>query len=449
MSQAMVILMALLLVGLVLATAAAGLGYRLTPERKRREAKRQFLTWCIKGLGLPALAWMLMNLGLSWNLPPFMPVIQAAQAAGGAWGPEFVQVVGVGLFIIFSYWTAVTLLWALARARAGIEEEDARSDFKTLCLTCTLAMFVPALIIWAVGGWSLFGVAVCTILLPLAGYAPGILNMKAVPPMYARAIARIKFGKYSEAEWEIIRELEKSEDDFQGWLMLAELHANHFKDLGEAEKTVIGICDQPKVTPSQLSIALHKLADWYLKLADDPDAARRALQAVITRLPNTHLAHMAQLRINQLPATRAELRQQRVGKPVRIAPMAELPPPPPPAPELDREQAARAANGCVALLQQDPNNVAAREKLARILAEQLGKVDLGIDQLNLLLGMAEQPDETRAEWLSLIVAWQLQYREDLEAGREGLKRLIQEYPQSPRAFEAQRRLFLMEAGARR
>jgi hypothetical protein len=44
---------------------------------------------------------------------------------------------------------------------------------------------------------------------PIAAYAPNIVQTKKLPPMYGRAIAKLKFGKYSEAEVEIIRELER------------------------------------------------------------------------------------------------------------------------------------------------------------------------------------------------------------------------------------------------
>jgi len=60
------------------------------------------------------------------------------------------------------------------------------------------------------------GLAAIAILLPIAGYAPAILRRKRLPPIYARAIAKMKFGKYSEAEREIIRELEKVRRRFEG-----------------------------------------------------------------------------------------------------------------------------------------------------------------------------------------------------------------------------------------
>ena len=281
----------------------------------------------------------------------------------------------------------------------------------------------------------------------MAGYGGTLLAEKA-PPIYARAVARMKFGKYSEAEWEIIRELEKCEDDFEGWMMLADLYANHFNDLPEAEQSILEICEQPRTTPSQLSIALHRLAEWHLHLAGDPDAARRTLQMICTRLPGTHLAHMAQLRINQLPGSAAELRRQQDGAPIPLPALRDTAGETPPLPESgqERHQSAEAANTCVEILNRDPNNVPARERLARLFAEHLDQPDLGIEQVTLLLDLPDQPESRRAEWLGLIAAWHLRYRHDSEAGRSTLERLIREYPKTPQAIAARRRLQLLDAG---
>jgi len=272
-----------------------------------------------------------------------------------------------------------------------------------------------------------------------------------MPPMYARAVARMKFGKYSEAEWEIIHELEKCEDDFQGWMMLAELYGNHFNDLVEAEQTILEICDQPKTTASQLSVALHRLADWHLK-AGDPEPARRALQMISDRLPHTHLARMAQLRLSQLPATAEELREQRHAKPIPLPALGDsLDAGPEPAPTpAEQAEAAAQANACVEALRQDPNQAAARERLARLLAERLGQPDAGIEQMRLLLNLPGQPDAKRAEWLGCIAAWNLKFCHDPDTGRKNLERLIEEFPTSPQALAARRRLQLMisEAAAR-
>jgi len=420
--------------------AAVVLAYRLTPEHHRQQRVRWLVLWSFKGLFLPIILWTLVNLGLSFELQPFMPEIQEAQNTGGRWGFPFLRVVGYGLFIVCSYWAAITLGWAVAKAGLGLNGK-LRSDFKGLCFSSGLGMFLPALGLVVLGGLPVAGMAAAAIFAPIAGYAPRIIRAKKLPPMYSRAIARMKFGKYNEAEWEIIHQLETCEDDFDGWMMLAGLYAKNFNDLAEAEQTVLEICDQPRTNPSQLSVALHRLSEWHLNLADNPDAARRALQMICDRLPGTHLAHMAQLRINQLPQTVEELREQRLNKPIPLREDLEsdvltINP----SSELDKAQAARMANACVEELRLDPNNLPAREKLARLLAERLNQVDLGLEQMTLLLNLPDQSDAKHAEWLHLMGMWQIQYRQDLQLGRKTLERVIREFPQSPEAAAARRRL---------
>ena len=445
MSEAVFVFLTLGCLSAGFVALAIFLGFRLTPEDTRKPLRRWFILWGVRGWGAPVLLWAIMNVGISWTLQPFMPAVQAAKNRGGDWAPEFVYVLALGLFVISSYWCAVTLGWFLTSLSAAADKE-ARKDFKALCITCVMAFIVPAGIILVLGGWPTLGVAATAMLAPMAGYAPGILQPKKIPPMYARAVARMKFGKYSEAEWEIIRELEKSEDDYEGWMMLAELYANHFRDLTEAERTVMEICAQPTTTLSQISVALHRLADWQLKLGQDPVAARRALQMVCNRLPGTHLARMAQLRINQLPLTREDLREQQSAKPIPLPALGDKldEPPAPLDAQSARRKAAQDANACVERLKQDPNNIAARERLARIFTEDLNQPDLGLEQLTLLLNMPDQPELKRADWLGLVAAWHIKFKHDLMTGRKFLERLLHEFPQSPQAFAARRRLELLE-----
>lgn len=85
------------------------------------------------------------------------------------------------------------------------------------------------------------------------------------------------------------------------------------------------------------------------------------------------------------------------------------------------------------------------EKLARLLAEPLGKVDMAVDQIELLLGMGNQPGVKRVEWLTLIAGWQLQLLQDETAAMETLTKIIADLPNTPQAFSAQRRLNLIKA----
>jgi len=385
-----------------------------------------------------------MNVGLSWRLQPFMPQIQAAQNSGLSWFPEWLRVVSAGLFILSTYWSSATLVWVLVNTSRAVDPEP-RRDFRSLCLTCCLGLGIPALLIAWLGGWSMIGFAAAIIIAPMAGYAPALLKPQELPPMYARAIARVKFGKYSEAEWEIIRELEKCEDDFEGWLMLAELYATHYHDVLEAERTIMEMCDQPRLTPSQLSVALHRLADWQLKLAGDPDAAQRSLQVVVDRLRGSHLARMAQLRLDQIPKSKEELQDLQEARPIPLPPLGQtLDSEESDMPHLERHEAAKQANDCVEQLKHNPNHVPARERLARLFTEQLERADLGIEQLQLLLNMPEQPESKRAAWLALMAAWYIKQRQDPETGTRLLRRLADEFPETTFAFAARQRLERMK-----
>jgi hypothetical protein len=428
-----------------LVAAAGFMTWRLLILIGVKDPRNWLTRWCIKGLALPLLVWALMNFGLSFSLQPFMPSIQAAQNRGAQWFPLFLRVVGTGWAVISSIWASVTMAWILARASAGLDEERL-TGFRGLCFACACGMLIPgAMLLWLCGS-SGIGFAAFGMLAAIAGYAPGLLNLQKTPPMYARAVAKLKFGKYAEAEAEIIHQLEKCEDDFQGWLMMAELYALHFHDLNEAEQTVLEICDQPSATPSQISVALQKLADWHLNPGDNPEAARRALEMICNRLKGSHLAHMAQLRINQMPENAAELHELRHARPIPLPALGDSfdPGPDQPISFAQKAEATELANACVDRLTHDPNNVAAREKLARLLTERLHQPERGLEQLTLLLNMPDQPDLKRAEWLGLVAAWQIRHLHNQETGRKIMERIIHEFPNSPQAMAARRRLKVLE-----
>src|SRR3954471_14763203 len=184
-----------------------GLSYRLIPQYSAKRRIFWLLIWAVQGLFLPIVLWAVMNYGISWSLQPFMPEVQVAQNSGEPWFPQYLRVIGRGIFIVSSDWAALTLGWVIAWAAADLREEQARSDFKALSITCSIAMLLPGIGIYYLGGLPVLGLALMGMAVPIAAYAPNIVQTKKLPPMYGRAIAKLKFGKYTEAEWEIIREL--------------------------------------------------------------------------------------------------------------------------------------------------------------------------------------------------------------------------------------------------
>jgi hypothetical protein len=404
--------------------------------------RRWLIAWLVKGLVAPIALWISLNCGWPFPLASWWSVPQ-----GGTWLQQKLILFAPGIAIAASYWSAATLgWWLLARVR----EVESSRDF--IVSTAVWAAFLSPFIILLFYSFGLAGLGfiVTMGLLAIAHSTMLQLNKARTAPMYSKAIASIKFGKYDEAELEVLEELEKCENDFDGWMMLAELYATHFHDMPGAERTIIDLCKEPGLTPTQVSIAFHRLADWELKYLENPTAARHALAEVCKRFPGTHLARMSQLRIDQLPGSSEELRAQKKTKTIKLhsanTDLGLLVRPD--AAQVGREEASALANECVEKLKQDPNDVEAREKLAHIFAEQMNALDLAMEQLELLIAMPEQPEKKIAHWLALMAGWQRKYRTDPARARKILERLIHEYPQSPQAFAAQRELYLMETEER-
>jgi hypothetical protein len=412
-------------------------------------ARRSMTEWAIKGLAVPLLLWIVFNSGLVGRVPYLMPQIEYALSRGGSGVRAFLHVTAGAVFVIGSYWGALTLAWLATRVLSLVPAEYRRE----LLLLGGLWTLLMLPIFWMTVHFQRgvgTGFAVLLWLVPIVHYTlPTLVPQKSVP-IYARAVARLKMGKYAEAEREVIEQLERCADDFEGWLMLAELYAHYFHDLAEADRTVRELCAQPGLRAVQISLALHRLADWHLKLAEDPVAARGALEELCRLAPGTHFDRMARQRINQLPASREELREERVVKPIPLPALkadfdeqaVEA------APKLSRAEAVAEANRCVEKLNRDPNHVPARERLARLFAEHLERPEAGIEQLQLLLGLDEPPASRKAEWLALIATWHLRLRRDPPAARKILERLGREYPRTPQALAAQRRIALIDEAQR-
>ncbi|MCF7763959.1 MAG: tetratricopeptide repeat protein [Verrucomicrobia bacterium] len=399
-----------------------------------------FRSWCVRGLGFSVLCWFVGNLGIFRGIPPLLPDLVGLAGVSGL-GRVF-RLTAPGMAVIGSFWAAITLGWLLAWVWV---HSGNRSEVFAVGGICSLVSVPLAGLVVYAGGLLAAGFAGIVWLWPVLFYTLDVVPGRPARPAYSRAIAKLKFGKYTEAEWEVIRQLEQYEDDFDGWMLLADLYATRFGDLDGATQVISDLITQPNLTRMQVSVAMHRLADWHLRLREDPEAARTILAQLSQRCPGGYIERMAQLRMEQLPVDSEELRERKVHKPIRLPALSEdFDPSAAEESTLDDGGAAVRANRCVEKLTRDPNDTAAREEFARLLAEQLGKVDAAIEQLELLLAMPEQPLKKQAEWLGLLAAWQLRYKGNRSAAKALLKRLIAEFPESSRAFAAQRRLNLEE-----
>jgi hypothetical protein len=412
------------------------------PPEQIPHLRRWFKNWMFKGLLMPFLLWLVFN-SAAWDwLPPLMPAVEFAKM-DGTWPGMMRYVATLGLFVISTYWTAITVIWLLA----VLAEQAADPHQVRGCVFIWSAILGPvALILTWSFGWRLAGLAATIWFLPILQQVLALRPAPITVPIYSRALAAIHQDKYDEAEKAVIHELENCEDDFDGWMMLAELYANQFDDLPAAQELLRQTCEHPGTTPSQFAVAQHRLADWQLKLAQDPGAARAALEEICRRNPRSHLDRMARLRINQLPATREEWIARQGVKKIQlhtlrgpahdaVSPLSA---------RLSRQEAFARSQKCVRRLEGNPNDIAAREELARLWAEDLGQVEMAIEQVDLLLAMPGVAPAKAAEWLGLLASWHLRYPQNLAAARTVLERLIRLHPQSPQGFAAQRRLILLD-----
>lgn len=414
-------------------------------EDKDPQAWRHYAAWFVKGLVGPVLVWLILGGGLLPGTTPLIPELVGGRGKPGYWAAAM-SATGPVAMLASSLWTAVSSGWILVLARVGVRD---RSDYYSAAGFWLAVLIVPAWLLWKIGGPYSMGFALTFLLLP-ACWSVCFLARECTPPAnYSAAVARVKFGRYTEAEEAVIKELKHHSEDFDGWLMLAELYATKFGDLAEADRTVRQLCEQPGVNATQVSLALNRLADWHLKLGQDPVAARTALTEIIRLQPETHVARMAGQRIAQLARSREEWIEQQRPKRVMLSALADPPAGPNEQGETLSPVAARErADRCVQRLREDPNRVDVREEFARLLAGPLEKPRPAIEQIELLLGMPDQPDRLRAEWIALMAAWQEQKLNDAVASRATLKRLIRELPQTPQAFAAQRKLSLLEVEER-
>jgi outer membrane protein assembly factor BamD (BamD/ComL family) len=261
---------------------------------------------------------------------------------------------------------------------------------------------------------------------------------------YSIAEAKRKRGKYTEAMDEIRKQLTQFPTDFTGQMLLAEIEAENLKDLPAAAVTIQRICQQPDHAPRNLAYALNTLADWQLKYALDPDAARAALEQIVARLPDSEFALLAEQRIGHL-ASREFLTNARAPIPVHVpegarniglmkssahlAPAAADP--------------AQRATELVNHLNQHPQDTEAREQLAILYADHYQRLDLAVGELSQIINQPHQPARSVIRWLNLLADIQVRHGSPYDTVAETLTQIIERYPNQAAADLARNRLDLL------
>jgi hypothetical protein len=402
---------------------------------------KRFWPWTLQGFLFPWLIFCLFNIGWGSGFPPLVPQILEAQRSNSPWFWLWVIWSLAGALLIVFYWAAVTYCWLLARiVQLAADRKEILLNIAFFGLfSCSIATVLVYF-----SGWIYLGPGICFALLPIVHFTIDLAEKPLVYATYGKAIAQRKRGKIQDAEWEVISQLERSENDFDGWMLLAEMYAKDYRNMEDAARVILDICRQPGVQQVQISVACHKLADWQLEFADNPIGARAALEFLCRKLPGTHFAHMAQQRIRQIPSTFEEFDELKKPRRIRLSSLGETLGDVRIVEPSSRSDAVAEANRLSDKLTEDPNDIPAREKLALVLSEKLGKIDLAVEQLTLLGDLPDATEEQKSKWLAQIASWEFTRDKDSEKFQSALRRIISEYPQTSHAFAAQRRLYLLE-----
>lgn len=259
-------------------------------------------------------------------------------------------------------------------------------------------------------------------------------------PFYSIANARRKQGKYQEAIHEIQGQLARFPNDPAGQMLIAEIQAENLNDLVAAQLTVDRFLSQTGHTPRNIAYALHSMADWQLKFAQDREAARQSLERILELLPESEEAHLAAQRIAHL-ASGEELLAPHDRRRIQLKHGIEDLGLRPKRLNLDKLEGlpAEQAEALVRHLEQHPLDADAREQLARIYSDHYQRLDLAADQLEQMIQGLNQPARELARWLNLLADLQVKHGSPLAAVQGTLQRIIDLNPAGAAADLARQR----------
>lgn len=337
--------------------------------------------------------------------------------------------------------------WTLRRA-----QDPGRMAVKWVVTLPVLALILVS-VLW-LGPVGPFVIVFCAIILsllwtphlgaavvsPLTNLFDGGTTPPDPQPFYSIARARQKQGRYAEAIARIREQLHRFPNDAEGQMLLAEIQAEGLRDLLGAEETIERFLEQTGHPPKSICFALYSLADWHLKFGQDRAGAERALRKLQALLPDTEFALGAAQRLAHLEgvADLAAFREKTFPVPegLRSRGLARGTPTSNPPQETPEAEAARL----VEQLEKHPLDTEARENLARLYSDQLGRPDWAIEQLEELIRQPLQPARRTVRWLNLIADVQIRAGESEPAVQATLQRIVDAAPGSAAADQARSRL---------
>lgn len=437
-------------VAIVAAIGLLGVWLLARLQQQTKVVATQAMTGALIGITLLVLVALGIAGGVLWF------VTRGAERAWSA--AEVVSLMTqIGLLVLLGFWLLVFLMrhaqedarWVIAKMAmsGGLLFLAIRAGGDFTRGEAGIATFMR--IMFCAGGMAALWVRTLAHLIasPFASLYFGHEEAEA-KPVYSQAQAQRMRGHFAEAAELTRAELEKFPGDFAGQMLLAGLQAENLGDLPGAIATIEAILEQSGHPPNSVAYALTTLADWQVQFAQDPDAARAALERIRQLFPDTSLALTASQRIAHLVPREELIARQDKG--AFVMPEFEqdiglrgLKSTVKPREEAPAEMAARFLRR----LEQHPQDWEAREQLARLYAAHYGRMDLAVDQLEQLLATPHQPQRLVVQWLTLMSDLQLEHGRDRAAACAALQRIVDLFPGSAFATRAHMAIHQMPAAA--
>ncbi|MGA2540438.1 MAG: hypothetical protein ABSG78_02620 [Verrucomicrobiota bacterium] len=269
-------------------------------------------------------------------------------------------------------------------------------------------------------------------------------------PFYSIAETKRRNGHPQEAIAAVREQLEKFPGDFRGTMLLATIMVEDMNDLPGAQLTLERWMEGPAATPQGKASALTTIADWHLQFAQDPEAARLALERIVQELPDTPVAHQAAQRLAHLP-TVEHLVAARTAATVDMQPgekyiglRKDYTGPAAPA-----QDPGALADECVRQLEKHPADTATREKLAVLYAEHFHRLDLAAEQLEQLIAFPNETPRHIVQWLNLLADLQIRIGKDLAGAEATLRRILEQFSSPAMVEPTMARLASLQAEMKR
>lgn len=258
-------------------------------------------------------------------------------------------------------------------------------------------------------------------------------------PIYSIAQAHIQKGNYKLAEEYLLNILREFPWDYQATLMLANLY---YEKLNTPEKAKLlleeWITANHKKKP-QISAIRNLMADMSIR-ENNIEQALEYLEDIEKQAPNSQYASIAKQRRVRLIARLREASSYDKTTHKIVLPPAK------PVSQLhhdSNQQILKIETKIQNLLYQlelNPEDIVLREELATIYANELGKADLAIEQIEKILSTPNLSHSLKMRYLYLLAEYSLQ-AQDIEKASSTLTIIAKENPSSIYTQLAPKRIY--------